>query len=74
MCAERGIKYSIIPSSTWKKTCKITGGKRDEQKKSAQTFVLQHYKTKATQDEADAICIGHHVLSTGSDSPGFDWS
>lgn len=66
----RKIKYSIIPSSSWKKTCKIKGQHRNEQKKMAQQFVKETYNIKATQDEADAVCIGYHALK----NKGLDWS
>lgn len=67
---EKKIKYSVVIASSWKKSCKITGIHRDEQKKSAQAFVLKNYNKKVTQDEADAICIGYHHLK----NTGFDWS
>ena len=33
------------------------------------TCLINKYKIKPTQDEADAICIGYHALNRG-----FDWS
>lgn len=56
------IEYEIMSSSTWKSRCGIKGTVRSEQKKNAQKFVTEIYKIKTTQDEADAICIGHAVL------------
>lgn len=66
---KENIKYDVISSSAWKKTCGVTGKIRNEQKKNAQAFVINKYKIKPTQDEADAICIGYHALNRG-----FDWS
>ncbi len=70
LLAEKGIKYTIVPSSVWKKTCNVKGKRRDEQKKNAQDFIIDTYKIKPTQDEADAACIGFHILK----NKGFDWS
>ena len=56
--AEQGYVYEIISSNTWKSQLGIKGRKREEQKKNAQEYVLQHYNKKVSQDEADAICIG----------------
>ena len=71
---ELKIKYHIVPSATWKNQCKITGKKRDEQKRKAQEFVITNYNIKPTQDEADAVCIGHSVLKKEPQTSGFDWS
>lgn len=68
--AEKDIPYSLIVSSSWKKTCGVTGSARNQQKKNAQLFVEKKYNIKATQDEADAICLGTHVLTT----KGHDWT
>lgn len=50
----------MMPSA-WRKLLGFVQGKdttRSQLKKRAQEFVLQHYDVKATQDAADAICIG----------------
>ena len=74
---EKKIKYTIVPSSTWKSTLNIKGKTRTEQKKNAQNFVLEKYNIKAIQDTCDAICIGTHILNHGGhlqETNGFDWS
>ena len=71
LIVKKKIPYYIVPSAAWKKTCKIKGRVRNEQKKNAQEFVINNYNIKPTQDEADAICIGYHVLQNCA---GFDWS
>ena len=74
---EKGIKYTIVPSSTWKSTLNIKGKTRPEQKKNAQNFVFEKYGVKAIQDTCDAICIGAHVVSNVKNVDnfdGFDWS
>ena len=73
LCEEIGIKYSIVSSNTWKSTLKIKGKGRSEQKRAAQTFVAQEYNVKCTQDEADAICIGTHIIKN-SDFIGNSWA
>ena len=69
---ENKINYSIIPSVTWKSKCKIKGRGRAEQKKNAQLYVEKEFGIKATQDEADAICIGKSYVLNLENS--FDWS
>lgn len=68
---EINIQYTIVSSNTWKSTLKIKGKSRAEQKRAAQQYVVDTYEVKPTQDEADAICIGTHIVKTNS---GFDWS
>lgn len=69
---EMGIKNSAVLSSVWKSTLGIKGLNRQEQKKNAQTFVLETYNKKVSQDESDAICIGAHKIKKNNSS--FDWS
>lgn len=79
------IPYTVILASTWKSTLLIKGARRDEQKRNTQAFAQNTYSIKCTQDEADAICIGTHVLvksglaqkpksKTSLGDEGFDWS
>lgn len=79
------IPYTVVLASTWKSTLLIKGARRDEQKRNAQAFAQNTYNIKCTQDEADAICIGTHVLvksgvaqkpksKTSLGDEGFDWS
>ena len=75
---EIGIKFTIVPSSSWKSTLGIKGRARAEQKRNAQAYVLETYDVKAAQDVCDAICIGTHVLKKPETLPfsndGFDCS
>ena len=43
-----------------------------EQKKNAQLYVEKEFGIKATQDEADAICIGKSYVLNLENS--FDWN
>lgn len=55
--------YMVISPSHWRRIIKekygiAFGRKREEQKENAIAFVNEHFKIKATSDEADAICLG----------------
>lgn len=59
------IDYKIIKPSEWRAACNFLKGQdkhRATQKKIAQDWVLSTYGRKCTQDEADAICIGHAIV------------
>ncbi len=51
----------VVPPATWRATCGITARTRADQKRQAQNKILDWYSIRATQDEADAICIGYHT-------------
>lgn len=60
-----GLQYRIIKPSEWRAECNFLKGQdkhRESQKKIAQTWVMQQFNKKCTQDEADAICIGYAIL------------
>ena len=69
-CIEENIPYTIVPAATWRKTCGVKGQVRSEYKPAAQAHVLEKYGIQATEDEADAICIGEHGVKNFS----LDWS
>lgn len=69
-CIEEEIPYTIVSSATWRKTCNVKGRVRSEYKPAAQAHVKQFYNIDATEDEADAICIGEHGVKNFS----LDWS
>lgn len=68
LITELNIPYTIISSNTWKSTMKIPKTKREEEKRRAQALVYQLFQVKATQDEADAICLGAHVIISQKNS------
>lgn len=78
LITELGIKYTVVPSATWKSTLGIKGRTRPEQKRNAQEYVLNTYGVKAVQDVCDAICIGTHILKRPGvgtvTTEGFDWA
>ena len=69
-CIEEDVPYTIVPAATWRKTCGVKGRVRSEYKPAAQAHVLEKYGIQATEDEADAICIGEHGVKNFS----LDWS
>lgn len=69
--AEQDYSYKIVSSNTWKSKLDIKGKKREEQKKNAQQYVLEHYGKKVSQDEADSICIGTSIIKENNSA--FNW-
>lgn len=69
---ERKMTYYVVAPNVWKATFKIAGKGRDTEKKLAQQYVLNEYNIKCTQDEADAVCIGIHIIK--NINTNFDWS
>ena len=53
-----------------RKTLAVEASGRENKKKAAQDKVQNWYHIKCTQDEADAICLGYHVLN----SQGHNWT
>lgn len=72
LLTELSIPNQTVLASSWKSTLGIKGSARPEQKRNAQEWVFKTYSVKPTQDEADAICIGNHILSRRQEA--FDWS
>lgn len=72
LLTELNMDYIIIPPIVWKSTFKIAGKGRSVEKKMAQKYVLDTYGLKCTEDEADALCLGAHVIYKRNSE--FDWS
>lgn len=53
------IGFTIIEPSAWKAFCMIKGKNREQQKPNTIKFVKEVYKVDVSEDEADAIGIGH---------------
>lgn len=69
---EIDIEYYIIPPMVWKSTIGIAGKGREREKPLAQKWVMENYNIKCTEDEADAVCIGAHVIKKVDSE--FDWA
>lgn len=61
-CIIKNIKYEIIQPSHWKKNIGIKSKYRRDQKKEAMELVDEIFGENATEDEADAICIGANYI------------
>lgn len=72
LLTELKIPNCAILASSWKSTLGIRGKQRPEQKRNAQQWVVNTYNIKPTQDEADAICLGVHVIKNKVKAQ--DWS
>ena len=72
LLTELEMDYTIVPPIVWKATFKIAGKGRKVEKKLAQEYVLATYGMNCTEDEADATCIGAHIIKKqGSE---FNWA
>ena len=57
-------KYGVVTSSTWRANLGINNAdRRENAKQKAQNFVRLMFGLSATQDEADAICIGKYFTT-----------
>lgn len=55
------LDLEFIYPTQWKSSQQVGGRNRTEQKRAAKQKVLERYKVKATNDEADAILLGAHM-------------
>ena len=62
LMTELDMDYTTVPPIVWKATFKIAGKGRAKEKKLAQEYVFNTYGIRCTEDEADATCIGAHVI------------
>lgn len=69
---ELDVDYTIVPPIVWKATFKVAGKGRAKEKKMAQDYVKTTYGLSCTEDEADACCIGAHVIKKSFSE--FDWT
>jgi len=52
----------VVSSNTWKSFCGIKGKTRFQQKEDAQKYIKVKFGFVATQDAADAICLGLYAV------------
>lgn len=69
---ELKIPYTIVPPNVWKSSFKIAGKGRAVEKKMAKDYILNTYGIKCTEDEADAACLGAHIIANSIEE--FDWT
>ena len=72
LLTEIEMDYIIVPPIVWKATFKIAGKGRAQEKKMSQAYIKATLGRDCTEDEADAACIGLHVLH--KQKTEYDWS
>ena len=60
---EQKIPCKTVLSTVWRKEMGVKGKTRTDKKKSAQLLIKQIYDVNVSNDEADAICIGHYGVN-----------
>lgn len=75
LLTEEEYPHEAVLAGTWKSTLGIKGKNRAEQKKNAQTYVVDTYGVNVIQDIADSICINAHYNSKNKKTiDPHDWS
>lgn len=74
LCEERGIPVTEVNTSSWRKAAGEAWGvtfpaKSDAAKALAIDLVREHYGITCTDDEADAVLVGHWALRTRTVKP-----
>ena len=62
-CHEQKIPFEVCPTNTWRHSCGVKGKTRIDKKRSMQLLVKQWYDINVSEDEADAIGIGRHLVT-----------
>ena len=62
-CEERRILYDILAPGTWKKYIGVSGIRKVQKKKTIEKVKEIYGIQEVTEDEADAIGIGHYVVN-----------
>lgn len=62
-CYDEKVPFEICPTNTWRHSCGVKGKTRTDKKRSTQLLVEQWYDIKVSEDEADAIGIGRHLVT-----------
>lgn len=63
-CFDAKVPYEVCPTNTWRHNCGVKGKTRSDKKRSMQLLVKQWYDVSVTDDEADAIGIGHYLSTS----------
>lgn len=61
VCHEAKVPFEICPTNTWRHDCGVKGRSRTDRKRSMQMLVKQWYDISVSDDESDAIGIGHYM-------------
>lgn len=60
---ESKVAFEVCPTNTWRHFCGVKGRTRSDKKRSMQLLVKQWYGVDVSDDESDAIGIGHYLTS-----------
>ena len=60
-CYTVKVPYEVCPTNTWRHACGVKGKTRTDRKRSMQLLVKQWYSINVSDDESDAIGIGHYL-------------
>lgn len=62
-CYSLKVPYEVCPTNTWRHACGVKGKTRTDRKRSMQLLVKEWYDVMVTDDESDAIGIGHYLTT-----------
>lgn len=62
-CYSYKIAYEVCPTNTWRHACGVKGKSRSDRKRSMQLLVKEWYDISVSDDESDAIGIGHYLTT-----------
>lgn len=62
-CFSAKIPFEICPTNTWRHACGVKGKTRNDRKRSMQLLVKKWYDITVSDDESDAIGIGHYLTT-----------
>ena len=62
-CYSAKIPYEVCPTNTWRHACNVKGKSRADRKRSMQLLVKEWYDVSVSDDESDAIGIGHYLTN-----------
>ena len=62
-CFTSKVPYTVCPTNTWRHACGVKGQSRTDRKRSMQLLVKQWYDISVSDDESDAIGIGHYLTT-----------
>lgn len=73
-CYDLKIPVEVCPTNTWRNHCGVKGRYRADKKKSMQLLAKEWYNVDLSDDEADAIGIGHYFSDKISKNSSIeDW-
>lgn len=62
-CLELNLPYEVCHTQTWRSACGVKGKSRVDKKRSMQLLVKEWYDVSVSDDESDAIGIGHYFVN-----------